>query len=130
MQATGTLQVRVFTSRAEIPVMGATVLVTRPAGRGKLELLSIQVTDSSGMTQPIPIQTPPAQESVRPGEAPRPFASCDVWAEQPGYAMLLVEGVQVFPNVLTIQPMELVPLAEGESSLSETEVRDIPPQTL
>lgn len=130
MQEIGTLQVRVFTSRAEIPVMGATVLITRPTGRGKLELLSLQVTDPSGLTRPIQVETPPAQDSVRPGDDPRPFASCDVWAEQPGYAMLLVEGVQVFPNVLTIQPMELVPLSEGGSSLANTEVRDIPPQSL
>ena len=27
-----------------------------------------------------------------PGSSPSPYAVCDVWAEHPGYAMLLVEG--------------------------------------
>lgn len=55
---------------------------------------------------------------------------CDVWAEHPGYAMLLVEGVQIFQGVETLQSMELEPLNEGQSSLIQNNVREITGQTL
>ena len=44
--------------------------------------------------------------------------------------MLLVEGVQIFQGVETLQAMELEPLSEGQSSLLQNQVREIPGQTL
>ena len=58
------------------------------------------------------------------------FSVCSVWAEHPGYVMLQVNGVQVFSGVETVQEMELIPLAEGESSLQQRDVRDITSQSL
>ena len=52
-QAMGTLAVRVYTSQAQIPVEGATVVVTAPGTNGKRKLLSVQATDSSGEIRPI-----------------------------------------------------------------------------
>lgn len=129
MDGIGRLNVRVYTSLAQIPVAGATVVVTQRGTNGKRKLLSVQTTDSSGSIQPIEVRTPKIAESTHPGNA-QPFAVCDVWAEYPGFAMLVVEGVQVFPGVDTLQAMELNPLAEGDNSLTTTDVREIPEQTL
>ena len=133
MQATGTLSVRVFTSRAQIPLAGATVVVAERGEGGRWKLLSIQNTDSSGKIRTITIDAPALGESTSPGGLPgpgAPFALCSVWAEQPGYAMLQVENVQVFPGVETVQNMELIPLPEGLCSLQQRDERDIPAQTL
>ena len=132
MEYSGTLSVRVYTSRAELPIEGATVVVTQSGGQGKLDLLSVQVTDSSGQIQPVKIETPALWESESPaGETMGvPFALCNVWAEHPGYAMLQVDGVQIFPGVETVQNMELTPLERGQSSLQQRTVRDIPAQDL
>lgn len=129
MDGIGRLNVRVYTSLAQIPVAGATVVVTQRGGDGKRRLLSVQTTDSSGSIRPVEVRTPSMAESTQPGNA-QPFSVCDVWAEQPGFAMLVVEGVQVFPGVDTLQNMELNPLAEGQNSLDTTDVREIPEQTL
>lgn len=126
----GQLQVRVYTSRAKLPVVGATVMVTQGGAGGKFQLLTIQITDSSGYTQPISVPAPPVENSIDPFESGKIFTSCDVWAESPGFSMLLAEGVQLFPGVLTVQPMRLEPLIEGESSLASTEVNEITPQNL
>ena len=133
MQATGTLSVRVYTSQAQIPLEGATVVVTEPGTEGKWKLLSIQSTDSSGKIKTLTIDAPALGESTSPGGLPgdgAPFTLCDVWAELPGYAMLQMENVQIFPGVETVQDMELIPLPQGLCSLQQRDVWDIPAQSL
>ena len=133
MQATGILSVRVYTSQAQIPLEGATVVVAAPGEGGKWRLLSIQNTDSSGMIRPVTIDAPALGESTSPEGLPgdgAPFAQCCVWAELPGYAMLQVAGVQIFPGVETMQDMELIPLPQGLCSLQQRDERDIPAQSL
>ena len=132
MQETGTLLVRVYTSRAQIPVEGATVAITGREREGKRELISIQVTDSSGTIRPVSIPTPASIDSTQPDppEGTIPFASCDVWAEHPGFAALRAQGVQIFSGVETIQNMELIPLPQGESGLDRQGSDDITPQNL
>lgn len=133
MQATGTLSVRVYTSQAQIPLEGATVVVAAPGAEGKYQLLSLQNTDSSGLIRPVTIDAPALGESTSPGGLPgdgAPFALCDVWAEQPGYVMLQMEDVQIFPGVETVQDMELIPLPQGQCSLQQRDVWDIPAQNL
>ena len=133
MQATGTLSVRVYTSQAQIPLEGATVVVAAPGEEGKWKLLSLQNTDSSGMIRPVAIDAPALGESTSPDGLPgngAPFALCDVWAEQPGYAMLQIENVQIFPGVETMQDMELIPLPQGLCGLQQRDERDIPAQDL
>ena len=93
MASIGTIVTRVYTSRAQLPVPGATVAVTQRAGGGRHTLLALRVT-------------------------------------VPGYEMLLVENVQVFPNTETLQELELIPLPEQTSSSTRGEIVDIPPQDL
>lgn len=133
MQATGTLSVRVYTSQAQIPLEGATVVVAVPGEEGKWKLISIQCTNSSGRIKTVTIDTPALGESTSPGGLPgdgAPCAVCSVWAEQPGYAMLQMENVQIFPGVETVQNMELIPLPQGLCSLQQRNERDIPAQNL
>lgn len=118
---TGTLSVRVYASQAELPVQGATVVVTRLAASGKYDLISVQATDSSGMIRPVTVEAPPVAASTEPNSPHpgEPFTTCCVWAEHPGYAMLKVDGVQIFCGVDTLQNMELSPIAPGESSFEK-----------
>lgn len=132
MESTGRLSVRVYTSNAQLPLEGATVVVTSQGTGGKRRLLSVQTTDSSGKIRPVVIQAPEAWESTAPRRegAPAPYAVCSVWAEAPGYAMLQVDGVQIFQGVETVQNMVMIPLTQGESSLDHHSLREIPSQSL
>ena len=129
METQGTISIRAFTSRAQIPVQGATAAVTRPTGQGRHQLVALRVTDENGLTQPVALPAPALSQSDHPG-GERPFAVCDIWVEVPGYEMLLVENVQVFPNTETLQELELIPLPEQTSSSTRGEIVDIPPQDL
>ena len=131
MQQTGKLIVRVFATAAQLPLESATVVVTTRNENGKFDLISLQKTDRSGLTAPIEIRTPEGGDSTVRNQTGRvPFVSCDVWAEHPGFAVMRVDGVQVFPGIVTRQDMELLPLGEGENDLGTIDRRDISAQNL
>lgn len=111
MAEQGTIVVRVYTSRAQIPIQGASVAISRRGPTGRLDLIALRETDENGLIAPIPIPAPPQAESTSPGD-PRPFTALDVWVEHPEYQMLRVENVQIFAGVETRQDAELIPLPE------------------
>ena len=129
MASIGTIVTRVYTSRAQLPVPGATVAVTQRAGGGRHTLLALRVTDENGRTAPIRVATPEPAASESPGTE-SPFAVCDIWVEHTGYRMLHVEGVQIFPGVETRQDAELLPLPEHPAAGDMTTVVDVTPQPL
>lgn len=129
METQGTISIRAFTSRAQIPIQGATAAVTRPTGQGRHQLVALRVTDENGLTQPVALPAPALSQSDHPG-GERPFSVCDIWVEHTGYRMLHVEGVQIFPGVETRQDAELLPLPEHPTAGDMTTVVDVTPQPL
>lgn len=130
MMQSGKLAVRVFASRAQLPVEGATVVITQKTGNGKHRVLSVQETDRDGATRPISIPTPDVGQSTSPNNGAVPFARCDIWVEHEGYELMVIEDVQVFPGEVSLQQVELDPLVRGEGWTQQTQVRPIPAQTL
>ena len=127
MPYSGTLMTRVFTSRGELPVEDAAVSIVQHNANGRQQLVNIQTSDRSGNTLPITIDTPDTQSSQSPGQ-PEPFALCDIWVERAGYQLLLIQNVQIFPNIATIQNLPLIPLANTGGRPANRV--DIPPQDL
>ncbi len=109
----GQLQVEVYTSRGKIPISGATVLFYR----GK-EIFALEISNASGNTKKISIPTPAPESSQEVG-GENPFTAIDILVEHPSFLSQTVENVQVFPETFSILPIELLPLAEEESSLVE-----------
>ena len=108
------------------------MVITGTGENGKQNLVSVQITDRSGLIRPVAIKTPLSGESTSPDgvNGGLPFTLVSVWVEHPGFAMLQMDGIQVFPKIETVQDVELVPLGEGESSLQQREVREFPAQNL
>lgn len=127
MASIGTIIVRVFTSRAELPIQGALVTFTRK-WYGTNVVLAQRVTDTSGKTAPVPLSTPSLADSTHPSDLAS-FALCDVWVEHEGYQRFLAEDVQVFPGVQTVQKVELIPLPE-HGSPQDGRMVVVPPQDL
>ena len=128
MTSFGTVQTHVFASRANLPLAGAAVVVTRRTGPGRNELLAIRQTDSSGTTAPVSIPTPAANESLSPGQGSS-FAYVDITADLPGYSQVIVRDVQVFPGVLTLQEIQMVP-RDPQSGLPGGQEFFVTPQNL
>ena len=113
----GTLQIRVYTSRAQLPHRGRHCCGDPDQPTGKYHLLSVQITDREGRVQPLTILRPPAGRAPVPPRTWSPFSVCQVWAEHPGYTALRVDGVQIFSGEETDQDMELIPWPRGSTVL-------------
>ena len=125
MPAYGYIQVKAYTSRAQLPVEDAAVSVVDDQGR----LLGLRTTDSSGLTTPIRLEVPDLSESQAPGNG-KPFVTVNLYARAEDYEQVLVRGVQVFADVTTNQQLQFIPLAELPGSWNRVEIIDTPPQNL
>ena len=111
MAQTGSLTIRAFTSQAQLPVSGATVIISSPSEDGRRKVFSIQTTDESGGTQPFQLEAPEQILSEAPGQA-APFSDYSLVVEHPEYYLATFEKLQVFPGVETVQNVPLVPLPQ------------------
>ena len=129
MPHTGSLVVRVFTSKAQLPVSGATVIISAPDEDGRRKVFSIQTTDESGGTQPFQLDAPDQSLSESPGGA-APFYDYSLVVEHPEYYLATFEKLQVFPGVETVQNVPLVPLPQPSGDDITAEPVVITPQPL
>ena len=107
----------------------ASLAFTQRGTEGRHTLLALRVTDANGRTTPVQVETPDASASVSRGTV-TPFAVCDIWAESPGYELLVVENVQIFAGTQTLQELELIPLPEQSATLLPEDPVNVPPQNL
>lgn len=114
----GTIQVRVYSSRAKIPVVDATILIKQHILQEKDYIVALEVTNTSGYTRKIKLPTPHEEASTSPTEEPV-STLLDIWVEHPSFVTQKIEGVSLYPDTNTRLPVELVPLGELESSLVE-----------
>ena len=129
MPQTGSLAVRVFTSQAQLPVSGATVIISSRAEDNRHNVFSIQTTDSSGATKSFPLDAPDLILSESPGGSP-PFSDYSLVVEHPGYYLATFEKLQVFPGIETVQNVPLVPLPQPANGQNATAPVVVTPQPL
>lgn len=105
----GAIRVRVTTAKGARPVSGATVIITKENADGTEELLSIQVTDISGEIPKVQVPSPPPSADQRNPAAFHYDAA--VYAE--GYYRERSRSIPVFPDIVSIQTFDLIPLPSG-----------------
>ena len=129
MPQTGSLAVRVFTSLAQLPVSGATVVISSRAEDNRYNVFSIQTTDSSGSTKTFPLDAPDLALSESPGGIP-PFSDYFLVVEHPEYYLATFEKLQIFPGIETVQNVPLTPLPQPSSGQDAAEPVIVTPQPL
>ncbi|MBD5134031.1 MAG: carboxypeptidase regulatory-like domain-containing protein [Clostridiales bacterium] len=129
MPQTGSLVVRTYTSQAQLPVSGATVIISSREEDGRRKVFSIQTTDESGGTKPFQLEAPDRDLGMSPGQA-TPFSDYSLVVEHPGYFLATFEQLQVFPGVETVQNIPLVPLPQPAGGEDAAEPVVVTPQPL
>ena len=127
LSATGYIQVRAFTSYAEIPLKDVAVSVTDTSGGA----IALRLTNRNGnLDKPISIDVPDRSASQSPDSGVIPFAVVNLYARLPDYEAIEIEKLQIFAGTTTLQNLEMIPLAELPQSWNRLEVFDTPPQNL
>lgn len=127
MSATGYIQVHAYTSQAQIPIKDAAVAITDTNGSA----IALRLTDKSGqLEEPIPITVPDLAVSQTPNTGETPYAVVNLYAKADLYEEIEIENLQVFPDTITVQNLELIPQAELPDYWNQVEIFNIPPQNL
>lgn len=127
LSATGYIQVRAFTSFAQIPLKDVAVSVTDTSGAA----IALRLTNRNGnLDEPITIEVPDRSASQSPDSGVIPFAVVNLYARLPDYEAIEIEKLQIFAGTTTLQNLEMIPLAELPQSWNRLEVFDTPPQNL
>ena len=118
---TGTLIVKADLANDAVPIEGADVAVIGKDGK----LLYKLKTDSSGVSETAALAAPDKAYSLDPDYQGIPYSTCRVRVSAPGFITEIINGVQIFDTVESVQEVELRPLL----SSGETEnVIDITPR--
>ncbi len=129
----GTLIVQAESASEAIPIEGATVLVRLAREDGTSDLFRVLTTDESGLTIPIPIETPAPAESLSPG-GKKPYTEISTEVTKEGYYSVINTGIPIYPGITSIQPVRMIPIptaADGTPFPNENIIireNEMPPQ--
>ena len=126
MSAIGYIQVHAFAGKSQIPLQDVSILITDDRGKA----IAMRLTDRSGKIEPIPVTVPDRSAGTSPNTGVIPFSRVQIYARLENYEQIEAENVQVFPNVVTTQNLEMIPLSEFPDKWTETEIFNTPPQNL
>lgn len=91
----------------------------------------MRLTNRSGnIDEPIEITVPDLSAGQSPNTGVIPYTAVDLFARLENYELIHIEKLQVFPETVTNQNLEMIPLSEFPDSWNKQEVFDTPPQNL
>lgn len=123
----GYIQVHAYNSYAQIPLIDTAVTVTDKDGAA----VAMRLTNRSGILDaPIPVPVPDISASQSPNTGIVPFTSVDLYARLENYEEIFIKDLQVFPDTVTLQELEMIPLSEFPDDPNKSETFQIPPQNL
>ena len=125
----GRVIARVYTAAEALPVEGVTVVVTQRRPDGKVLLLGLRTSDRNGNIEPVIVPTPAKADSQFPNME-KGWADVDLTADHQNYQRIIVENVQVFPGVDSLQEFAMIPLEDTPLQWGQTEIFDVTPQGL
>ena len=127
MPATGYIQVNAFTSNARFPLQNVAVAITEPSGSA----IALRLTNRSGqLNTPLALTVPDFSESQQPDPGVTPYRLVKIYAKTENFEEIEVNNVQVFPDTVTVQDLELIPLSELPEYWNQVEIFNTPSQNL
>lgn len=126
MASSGYIQVHAYTSRARLPLEDVAITVTASDGTA----IAMRLTDKSGKIAPIAIPVPDLAAGQTPDTGEIPYTPVNLYARKKGFEQIESENLQVFPDTVTDQNLEMIPLSELPGAWDKAEIFITPPQNL
>lgn len=120
----GYLIVTVYKNNVASPISGAQIII-----RGD-NYEQTFTTNESGKTPKIELDAPLKKYSLTPQTEVRPYSIYQVEASKTGYETTIINGVQIFPDVTSLQDVYLNETSQREETKDEVKTIDIPPHSL
>ncbi len=125
--AIGRIQVHAFTSNAQIPLRDVAVAIVGTDG----SVISLGLTNRSGLLDaPVEVVVPEAAASQSPDTGIVPYTRVNIYARLENFEQIEANDVQVFPEITTLQELEMVPLSELPDLWNQSEIYNTPSQNL
>ena len=110
----GTLRINVTTANDSRPIANARIAISYTGNpNSTLEEL---VTDSSGQTEEITLNTPPLEYSLNPTIESQPYSEYTLTVSAPGFEPLIISGAELLPDVTAIQNITMRPIISPTES--------------
>ena len=127
LASTGYIQVRAYTSSAQIPLKDVAVNITDASGNS----IAMRLTNRDGqLSAPVPIETPELSAGQQPNTGIFPYTVVNLSARLENYEEIDIDNLQVFPDTQTIQELEMIPLSEFPDAWNKVEIFDTSKQNL
>ena len=107
----GRLKIFAYTGNAALPVNGAVIRIYMQDNNGNREPIYNLISGLDGETEELVFETPAIENSLTPNT--QAFSIFYVDVEHPDYIPVLGSTVQIFPNTLTVLPLNLQPKSMG-----------------
>ena len=118
----GKLIINVFGQNQGDPLQDASIKIVNSQTKETIDQL---VTNSSGKSDIIQLESPNVEYSLEPG-APKPYGEVDILVKKSNFSSVSIEGVQIFSDTLAIQDIYL----DYEKKTSENLLYTIPEHNL
>lgn len=124
--AQGYLQMDVVSNENNFPIADASISIART--EEPRQILEQIVTNSSGQTENIELEAPPAELSLTPENTIRPYAEYTIRISAPGFEPVVISGTEILADTTAIQGVRMIPL-DGNNGGREDDII-IPDHTL
>ena len=112
LDSEGTLRVRAYTAGGALPIADAVVRIKGAEEGNRLIAYSL-ITDRDGTTEAVKLPAPSLIYSLSPSPAEAPFAVYDIEISKEGYYSKVINGVNVFSGVNSVQLANMIPTSSG-----------------
>lgn len=129
MAQIGKLKIQCYKNGTYIPIDGSKITVT-PSDGSTFSAAPINITtNSSGESAIIELQAPDIALSLSPSEK-TPYSQYNIIIERDGFETISINGCQIFPEELAIQPCNMVESGGNLNRKFRGEVINIQPNRL
>ena len=122
----GTLQVQAVLAQGGFPIENATVTIYNEIE--PYNVIKVLKTDKSGSTETLTLPAPPKEYSFHPDCDKIPYSTYSIQVDYNGFYTNVYKNVQVFPDNLTINTANMIPLPKNMEGVNTMKVYVIPPR--
>lgn len=127
MSNIGYIQVHAYTAKAQLPLRNVAIAITNEQGK----TIALRMTNSSGkIDRPVEIQVPIPAAGLSPNTGIVPYTTVNLYAKVADYEEIEANNIQVFPGIITVQDLQMIPLSELPQYQNQVEIFNTPAQNL